>query len=128
MGRSDKDVICAGIRHLRYCSYIEGVTMKEIVERILKEEAAARRQVGDAKLEAERMSVAAKLEAETILREALVVAKESSRQKIDKAEQDFLAQKAEILAVAGTEGQRLSASLKDKVSGIAEEIFRKYAF
>jgi len=102
--------------------------MKEMVERILKEEEAARRRVVEAGAEAQRTVAAAKLEAETILKKALAAAQEASRQKIERAEKDFLAQKEEILIEAKKEAQRLSAASQDKAAGLADEIFRKYAF
>jgi vacuolar-type H+-ATPase subunit H len=102
--------------------------MKEMVERILKEEEAVRRQVDEANLEAKRMIAAAKFEAETILSEALAAAQEAGRQKIERAEKDFLAQKEEILIEAKKEAQRLSAASQDKAAAIAGEVFRKYAF
>jgi len=71
--------------------------MKEIVERILKEELVASKALEQAKIEAENIIAAAKKEAEALIKETIIKTKEIIDAQKSEAEKKFISEKEKVI-------------------------------
>jgi len=97
--------------------------MKDVIERILKEEEAARKRVDEAETRAEDIIAGAKKEASAFTEEMTEKAADYAGRKKDEYEHQFLVEKEKLLQQAGEEA---AASRKDKeksMDSISKSVF-----
>lgn len=95
--------------------------MKEIVERILKEELVASSALEKAKIEAENIIAGAKKEAEGLIKETIIKTKEIIDAQKSKAEKKFISEKEKVIQDTLIE----LASLRQKKEKDTLEISKK---
>ncbi|MFA4992090.1 MAG: hypothetical protein WC569_05890 [Candidatus Omnitrophota bacterium] len=97
--------------------------MKEIVDRILKEEQAASRAIEKAKKDAEDIVARARKEAEESVRKTTIDAQDSARCKKTEAEKVFLSEKEKILGQVRAELVSMRQEKEKDIPGISGKVF-----
>lgn len=99
--------------------------MREIVDRILQEEQAARSRVERAQNQSQEIILKAKEEANLLIQEAVNKAGSLANKNKTQAEKNFLAEKEMIIKEA-KDGAAQARSRREKdIAGIAKDIFVK---
>ena len=97
--------------------------MKEIVEKIVEEEKKARKQVEEVKEEAKKLRIKAEQEAESIIKEIRENCKQETKDMLNRAEEEALAQKKVELDKSVTSVEKLWEERSKEVKNIIEELF-----
>jgi vacuolar-type H+-ATPase subunit H len=99
--------------------------MKEIIEKILKEEETAKKRIEESYRQAEQLIAQAKKESETVLNAARRDVQELVRNRHQEAEESFLKEKKAILAKAREDAVSLRMKQEQDVSRYAQDIFTR---
>lgn len=95
--------------------------MKDIVEKILKEEEKASKIVQGAKEDADHMVREAKKEKEDIVNQAILQAEASAQKQKEEAEKSFISEKESVLK----EARRATLAIREKKEKEIQETSRK---
>lgn len=99
--------------------------MKEIVEKILKEEQAASKTIEKAKKDAEGIILQAKKDAEGIIKKSILDAQDLAQNKKIEARKNFLSEKERILAETRSELIFQKARKEKDIPDISEKVFSR---
>lgn len=99
--------------------------MKEIVERILKEEEIARTLIEKTKKDAQGMVLKAQKDSKELLDKIADNIKNTTSQKTKEAESNFLAERKKILEETQNSNTALRKSREKDIAAISKEMFLK---
>ena len=97
--------------------------MKEVVQRVLKEEECARVSLEKARGEANGIIVKAKKDSEALVVETVNQVKESIAQRITESAQEFLAEKENVLAASKQQAAALRKAREKDIPDISRKVF-----
>jgi F0F1-type ATP synthase membrane subunit b/b' len=97
--------------------------MKDVIERILKEEDAARKRIEEAEVQAEEMVAKAGKEASLFTDDMIAKAADYARRKKDEYEHQFLGEKDRILQRIKQEAASLRKNKEKNIEPIAKRVF-----
>jgi len=99
--------------------------MKDIVARILKEEANASKMVQEAKDQAERIIIEARKEKEDIINKAAVEISSSASSQMRETEKKFMSEKDKILKDTGKDVLSIREKKDKDIPDISKKVFSK---
>lgn len=97
--------------------------MKDVIEKILKEEERANKILQDAKEEAERIVKDAKAEKQTIINQSIIEAENFSQKQKEGSEKKFIAEKEKAIKEAKTEILAIRDKKDKDISEISKKVF-----
>ena len=99
--------------------------MKEIVERILREEREAAKRIERAREEAENIILQAKRESQALIEETVQKARDSSEKKKEGSLREFLAEKDRVIEEERAKSAGLKKAKEKDISRLASELFSR---